>query len=272
MLPLRERGVCVVPPLARRSSPRTRAASGAAQRTAKVDERFRSVGFSTELAPDDLPGEAVRVEVGEVGERFARRSYVFDKRLPGASTLFTVRWQRPLGCVFVEDTSGRVRVAELVAGSQAQRSAAVGRLSPARSESPAVGDVLRGVTCTLFSFSAGAHLLGDLSSTRRTVVLFGADDQPFDKVAAALRQGLVADGAVTLVLERPGEASPGAVWRARPAVESESDGAALPRGQARARRGQRPVVEVDPPGGPLLAAAAVTGLTLLVLLITGFTS
>jgi hypothetical protein len=33
-------------------------------------------------------------------------------------------------------------------------------------------------------------------------VLFGCDEQPWNKLVSALRAGLVADGPVTLVLER----------------------------------------------------------------------
>jgi hypothetical protein len=43
-------------------------------------------------------------------------------------------------------------------------------------------------------------------------VLFGADDQPWGKTIGALKSGLVADGAVTLILERDLDAARAAAW------------------------------------------------------------
>lgn len=56
--------------------------------------------------------------------------------------------------------------------------------------------------------------MGDLTGTVRKVVLFGVDEQPWEKTAEALRGGLKADGQVTLLLERPSEGSPYATWTA----------------------------------------------------------
>jgi hypothetical protein len=51
-------------------------------------------------------------------------------------------------------------------------------------EAACKGDVLRAVTCTNFVFRGGQVLLGDLSSARRTIVVFGADGQLWPKVHA----------------------------------------------------------------------------------------
>lgn len=56
--------------------------------------------------------------------------------------------------------------------------------------------------------------MGDLTGTVRKVVLFGVDEQPWEKTAEALRGGLKADGEVTLLLERPAEGSPYSTWTA----------------------------------------------------------
>ena len=46
------------------------------------------------------------------------------------------------------------------------------------------------------------------------MVLFGADDQPWGKTIGALKSGLVADGAVTLILERDLDPARAAAWTA----------------------------------------------------------
>jgi hypothetical protein len=56
--------------------------------------------------------------------------------------------------------------------------------------------------------------VGDLTGTVRKVVLYGVDEQPWEKTAEALRGGLKADGEVTLLLERPAEGSPFSTWTA----------------------------------------------------------
>ena len=70
-----------------------------------------------------------------------------------------------------------------------------------------------------------AQLLGDLKGTKRTVVLFGADGQPWEKTFTALTTGLVADGPVTLVLERAQAGSPGALWAPLPVAREALDAA-----------------------------------------------
>lgn len=67
-------------------------------------------------------------------------------------------------------------------------------------DAPAVGDVLRGCTCTNFVFE-GSQLWGAKPPTR-TIVMYCADGQAWPSVVAALRKGDARDGPVTLVLER----------------------------------------------------------------------
>ena len=70
------------------------------------------------------------------------------------------------------------------------------KLSPAAAASAALeGDVLRAVTCTNIVWAGG-------DVPQRSIVVYGADGQTWPAVVAALKKGLVADGPVTLVLER----------------------------------------------------------------------
>lgn len=227
-------------------------------------------GFGQAEAPADAPGERFRVDVGNIGER-KPQTFLFAPLLQQPSRLVCVTLpRRPLGVIFVPDRAGRVRIAEFVQNSDAGRAASVERLlSPSGAQAPKVGDVLRAVTATVFSFTPQAQLLGDLTNTKRTVVLFGADDEPYDKVFAALRQGLVADGPVSLVLERPLEGSASANWSPKPVEPSEQ----------RKQRSDDPEEEqrwrevnlsADGPGSEVGGAIAVTLGLLLLLLAAGF--
>ena len=242
-------------------------------------------------------GELLRVEVGPVG-RTVRRSFALQRRLGASSSLFAVTLPRPLGVVFVPAADGGVRVAALVPGSTAGRAAGVARLSPDGSATPLPGDLLRACTATVFSFPAGAQLLGELKGTTRTVVLYGADGQSYEKTFAALAQGRVADGPVTLLLERAQAGTPGAEWKPlpvpRPAPANEAD-AELPTlsaplysadddsddldndddddGEAADREAARraaAAVRVDGPDGPVSAALLATGIILALFLAAGF--
>ena len=166
--------------------------------------------------------ERVKVPVGIVGKRrervFAlRKTLGWRDGVPGAeSEVFSVTMDRPLGVVVERDTDGRMRVADFVEGSRAGRAAAVARLQglneTAGARAPERGDVVRAFTTTTLSYGPRAQLLGDLSGTKRAVVLFGADDQPWGKTIGALKSGLVADGPVTLILERDLDAARAAAW------------------------------------------------------------
>ncbi|PRW44349.1 thioredoxin-disulfide reductase [Chlorella sorokiniana] len=127
------------------------------------------------------------VEEGAEGERI----------LPQPSQLVMATLERPLGIEF-EEAKGAKRtvVASLTPGGHAEQLAKRGRLNTSLLAScPLEGDVLRGCTCTNITWPGGDF-------PKREIVVFGADGQSWPQVIAALQKGLVADGPVTLVLER----------------------------------------------------------------------
>jgi len=245
-----------------RKPPSLRVCAAAAQ------PAFVSSGFFAAEAPEGASGERVRVEVGPVGER-KQQTFLFAPVLP-LSSLVVVTLPRPLGVVFVPDRDGRVRVASLVPGSHAGRAAAVGKLAPGGAQAASEGDVLRAVTATVFSFTARAQTLGDLTGTKRTVVLFGADGESYDKCFAALGQGLCADGPVTLVLERAQAGSQGARWSPLPVAQNAEEPVRQERGEsdseAQRRQRREETLRLEGPG-PAVGAALATTLGLLALLL-----
>jgi hypothetical protein len=104
--------------------------------------RREGVEFSLEVTPlglmleqtavsaagSTLNGEPVwyrfKAEVGEVGKR-KRTQFVVDRLLPEGGIMVEVTLPRPLGIVFEPDSQGRVRVAQLLDGFQAQQRASV---------------------------------------------------------------------------------------------------------------------------------------------------
>ena len=127
---------------------------------------------------------------------------------------------------------GPRRVSDFVRGSRAGRADAVARLQAPASvgaSAPRRGDILRAFTTSTLSYGPRAQLLGDLSGTKRAVVLFGADNQPWGKTISALKSGLVADGPVTLILERDRDEARASAWtpeeaRATPVGETGNGG------------------------------------------------
>jgi len=102
-------------------------------------------------------------------------------------------------------------------GGHAEQLAKKARLNTSlAASSPREGDVLRACTATNIVYQPAALAFG-MQQPRRTVVVYGADGQGWPQVAAALQKGLVADGPVTLVLERrlPRE-EPAAAVKAEP--------------------------------------------------------
>ena len=133
-----------------------------------------------------------------------KRTFMFRKVLNTESSLIVYESQRPLGIIFEVDTFGFLRVVDFNPTSKAYQNDKVQRLQPQKevSQSPVIGDVLRGFTTVSIKYGPRAQLLGDLSGTKRMVVAFGCDNQETDSIFKALRLGTVADGAMTLVLER----------------------------------------------------------------------
>lgn len=163
---------------------------------------FRAVSYTPWPVDTNTGGKPVRIGVGKVGG-IQPRTFLFEKVLPQPSELVVARLSRPLGIVFEEDArAGRAIIAELVPGGHAERLWRRASLDPGfAATAPAVGDVLRACTATNIVYPTGALMFG-AQKPERAVVVFGADGQRWPAVAAALKKGLVADGDVTLVLER----------------------------------------------------------------------
>ena len=142
----------------------------------------------------------LRVPVGDVRNPRAQ-PFAFPHTLGERSQVFAVSLPRPLGISF-EDRRGRCEVVELTPGGAAEQAAKVARLQGGpEAEVVQVGDVLRGCTATTFVYK-NAYAQGFGEAPRRTLTMYGADGEEFANCINALRRGLVADGEVTLVLER----------------------------------------------------------------------
>lgn len=110
--------------------------------------------------------------------------------------------------LMVEEDTGKKRavVAGVAEGSRAaQRVKLAGFDRRQRANAALPGDVVRAFTCTNLVYPARSLIFG-MQPPERHVVLFGADGQRWEKVAKALKLGLVEDGPVSLVLERRCEA------------------------------------------------------------------
>lgn len=164
---------------------------------------FRAVSYTPYPVEEGVEGERLRIEVGPTDRRVPR-TYLFEKKLRQPSKLLTVTLPRPLGIVLEEDKRRkRVVVSGTITGSRAEQKAQLAKVDRARQwEAPLPGDVLRACTCTTLMYPANSLILG-MQPPQRYVVLYGADGQRWEKVSIALKRGLVSDGPVTLVLERP---------------------------------------------------------------------
>jgi hypothetical protein len=164
---------------------------------------FKAVSWTPWPVDSETEGEAVRLEIGPVGSTVPR-TFIFEKRYNNnvPSVIVVTQLQRPLGIVFEEGPGGEARVAELIPGGNADQLRRQTSLDPSLSKrAPRVGDILRACTATNVVYQTGALLFG-AQPPQRTIVVYGADDQRWPNVAAALTRGLLADGKVTLVLER----------------------------------------------------------------------
>lgn len=119
------------------------------------------------------------------------------------SELIAVTLERPLGLIIEEDVRAeRAVVADVVDGSRAaQRKQLAGFDRARRAEAALPGDIVRAFTATNLVYPTKSLLFG-MQPPQRQIVLYGADGQKWERVSAALKQGLVEDGPVTLVLER----------------------------------------------------------------------
>ncbi len=145
------------------------------------------------------------------------RTYAFERVLPRDGTDWTseivsVTAERPLGIVFEEDADRRVRVGEFVPGGFAAKASEVASLAPFGAQCCREGDILRAFTATQVVYKTTAALTGDLSGTKRVRTLYGADDKDWKDVSAALANGRVADGPVTIVVERDLDRARAEAW------------------------------------------------------------
>ena len=152
-----------------------------------------------------------------LGRGAERRTYAFERVLPRDGTDWTseivsVTAERPLGIVFEEDADGRVRVGEFVPGGFAAKASEVASLAPFGAQCCREGDILRAFTATQVVYKTTAALTGDLSGTKRVRTLYGADDKDWKDVSAALANGRVADGPVTIVVERDLDRARAEAW------------------------------------------------------------
>ena len=177
------------------------------ERDRRGELAFRAVSFTPFPVEEGCEGERVRVEVGPVASKVPR-TYVFEKRLPEPSKVVAVSLARPAGVVFAEskkkraDEKKQVVVDELLEGSPAARRAAAAALNPSLADAAVLpGDLLRGFTTTNFVFRGAGALLG-VAAPSREVVVYGADDQGWTAVTAALKRGSASDGDITLIVER----------------------------------------------------------------------
>mmetsp|Transcript_13349 Transcript_13349/g.18237 ORF Transcript_13349/g.18237 Transcript_13349/m.18237 type:complete len:345 (+) Transcript_13349:167-1201(+) len=219
------------------------------------DEEYTPAGYVYEAVPvtkagrERMKGEPqwvrVRPKVGEVGKRKSD-SFVVEKTLSEHSRILELTLDRPLGMVFEEDSQGRVRVSELVAGKQAEQAAAVAKLTQKIDSVALPGDVLRAFTATILQYPPKASITGDLTGTIRKVVLYGADAQPWRKTSEALRIGRVADGPVTLVLERAEAGSPLSFWEPEEQKEDPSEEEGEVRAGASKQNEEKARIKLDP--------------------------
>jgi hypothetical protein len=163
---------------------------------------WRAVSYTPYPIEEGGEGERVRVQVGPVGDK-QLRTFVFEKKLRQPSAIVSVTLPRPMGVVFRDDQRTKQAIVEdLVEGSRAAQKAKLASFDRTRrSEALLPGDVLRGCTCTTIAYPAKSLVFG-LKPPQRYVLMYGADDQRWEKVATALKRGLVQDGPVTLVVER----------------------------------------------------------------------
>ncbi|BBN11556.1 hypothetical protein MPTK1_5g12910 [Marchantia polymorpha subsp. ruderalis] len=161
---------------------------------------------------DDREEVKLKIPVGPTGNCL-EQTFTF-KRLLGPSSVFVVvTLRKPLGIIFeaVESRNKeRVVVAELVQGSHAQRAARVNQMfqgadSNRKSCGGGVilngdvrpGDILRATT----TVGVVVDLFG-IRAPVRVMMLHKADGRCWDDTMAALKASFVADGPLTLVLER----------------------------------------------------------------------
>ncbi|XP_024391979.1 uncharacterized protein [Physcomitrium patens] len=176
----------------------------------KIDRGIAPPTFAVdETSLDEVK---VKIKVGPLSS-LQERVYRFQKIFGSSSRLVVITLPKPLGIVFVEsplvDAYGknRVMVGELVVGGNADRASRVAQLFDGRknvaSNTPILnggvmpGDILRATT----TVGVTVDFFG-IRRPQRVMDLFVADGRPWHLITRALNASFVADGELTLVLER----------------------------------------------------------------------
>lgn len=147
-------------------------------------------------------GDPVRMLLGPAGE--LRPETVRVRRvLANASKVVTVQLEKPIGIDLEPIANGALcRVRALEEGGSAAAAARMAALSGANKfAAPCVGDVLLAVTGPVLAYDRSARV--GLTKPRRKIVATLAANENCEGLQEALRDGLLADGPVTLVFERP---------------------------------------------------------------------
>jgi hypothetical protein len=133
-------------------------------------------------------------------------------------------------------------------------------------------------------YRGGSSVGGFLTFT--TMVLFGADDQPWGKTIGALKNGLVLDGPVTLILERERDVERAVAWIAEgtPAekptrqlkkktqtrIETATDATGSRETTGASRDSRVSSISSANAPDPLNAAFAAAGISFVLLIVAGF--
>jgi len=150
-------------------------------------------------------GSRLKVEVGPMGRR-TKRLFFFGHQ-PARTRLFTTTLDLPLGLRFGQDPRSKaIVIEEILEGTDAARQRQVARLSGQLAIAP--GDTL--VAFSSINFFYGGQAIFGMKPPQRTRVMYGCRglggagrNRGLEECLTALARTQVADGPVTLVLERP---------------------------------------------------------------------
>lgn len=152
----------------------------------------------------------VKVGVGPVGN-LVEQAFPITRKLGPSSNIVVVTLPKPLGIVFElsKMATGRIFVAELIPNGNADRAARVTQLFESQKGRESshgnvmyggrvkVGDLLLATT----TVNVVVDLFG-LRASRRAILLFDVEGRTWAETMGAIQTSFVADGPVTLILER----------------------------------------------------------------------
>ncbi|CAK9205981.1 unnamed protein product [Sphagnum troendelagicum] len=191
-------------------TPRVRASSTANSN----EEELENSAAAAAAAAAGAEEVRVKIQVGQVGN-CSESVYFFHKIFGASSSIVVVTLPKPLGIVFEEsqwrDGNGKCRVvvAGLIPGGNADRASRVAKLfhggsklmrnqnQPVFDGDVRPGDILRATT----TVGVIVDFLG-IRRPQRVIDVYKVDGRPWHLIMRALNASFVADGDVTLVLER----------------------------------------------------------------------